>query len=188
MTLILIGVFIVLKFLHKIVSLLHSETAPSQLAGGAAFGMIVGLTPLMSLHNLVIFLIVCLFRVNFSMFFLNLGIFSVLAFALDPVFDRLGYWILADWTWARSFFVDITSGAIWPFFRFNNTIVMGSLALSLIMFIPFMILLMYLIRLYRRTWREKLRNAPWVIALRATPIYNLYTKYQAFRARFGGLG
>ena len=172
-----------LKTLHNLIKVLHSETAPSQLASGLAFGMIVGLTPFVSLHNLVIFFIVALFRVNFSMFFLSLGIFSVTAFALDSLFDQVGYSLLVSLTAARPFWISITSGALWPFFRFNNTVVMGSLAVSLALFFPVMLGGIVFIRVYRERWKEKMQNSKFMKALKATPFYGLYEKYQNFRER-----
>ena len=176
-----------LKMLNNLLKLLNSETAPSQLAAGLGFGMIAGLTPAMSLHNLVLFFIVALFRVNFSMFFLSFGFFSVIAFFLDPLFDRLGYWALVDWTALRPLWVAVTTGAIWPFFRFNNTIVAGSLVLSLVLFVPVVVLAIVAIRRYRAQWREKIQKSRFIKALKATPLYGVYEKYQNFRARLSVL-
>src|SRR5690606_19531317 len=102
--------------------------------------MMVGITPLLSLHNLVLFLMVCLLRVNLSMFFVSVALFTLVGFILDPAFDWIGYKLLVEVGDLRSFWILITSGAIWPFFRFYNTVVLGSLALSLILFWPVFIL------------------------------------------------
>lgn len=177
--------FIIIKTIHGILKLLNSETSPIQMGAGIAFGMILGLTPLMSLHNLVIFLLVCLLRVNFSMFFLSWGWFSVLGFLLDPIFDGVGYWALVDLKSMRPFWIQITSGAIWPFFRFNNTIVMGSLLVSLILLIPVWILSIFLVKAYRAHWREQIRDSKFMKVLKATPLYGLYDKYQNLRQKFG---
>ncbi len=175
--------FVVLKTLNSFLKLLHSETAPSQLAAGVAFGMMVGLTPFMSLHNLVIFLIVCLFRVNFSIFFMSLAVFSILGFLMDPFFDWLGYVLLVDLRALRPFWILLMSGPIIPFFRFNNTIVTGSLTTSLFLFVPVFISFYYFVNIYRRSLREKLINSRFVKALRATPLYGFYQKYQNFREK-----
>lgn len=167
--------------------LLNSEKAPSQLAAGLAFGMLVGLTPFMSLHNLILFFVVCLFRVNLSMFFVSLGVFKLLAFLFDPFFDWFGYKLLVDFEGLRSFWILITSGAVWPFFKFNNTIVMGSLGTGLILWAPIFIGGIAAIKAYRAKWREQVLNSKFMKVLKATPIYGLYTKYQNFSEKLSVL-
>lgn len=176
--------FLIIKTIHNFLKLLNSETAPSQLAAGVSFGMIVGLTPFLSLHNLFIFLIVCLFRVNFSMFFLSMGVFSILSFALDPLFDGLGYLLLVNVGALRPLWIFLSTGPILPFFRFNNTIVLGSLVFSLIFLIPTWVVSVSLVKHYRETWAVSVKNSKLMKALRATPIYGLYEKYENLKAKF----
>ncbi len=175
--------FFLLKTLNSLIKLLNSETAPSQLSAGMTFGMLVGLSPFLSLHNLFIFMIVCLFRVNFSMFFMSLAFFSILGFFGDPIFDRLGYWLLVDFTSLRPFWISITTGAIWPFFNFNNTIVMGSLGFGLLLFVPLFVAGIHFIKIYRSKWREQIQKSALVKSLKATPLYGVYLKYENFRNR-----
>lgn len=172
-----------LKTLNSLLKLLNGDKEPTQLASGVAFGLLVGLTPFLSLHNLVIFLVVCLFRVNFSMFFLTLGIAKLFAWIFDSGFDALGYWLLVDLKGLRDFWVSITTGAIWPFFRFNNTVVMGSLVVGIVLWLPVFIGFTLAVKKYRKTWREQMKNSKFVKALKATPLYGLYTKYEAFREK-----
>lgn len=179
----LLVTLLVLKTLNSLLNLLNSEKEPTQLSAGVAFGMLVGLTPFMSLHNLFIFFIVCLFRVNFSMFFLSLGIFKLIAYMIDPLFDWFGYWLLVEQKGLRAFWISITSGPVWPFFRFNNTIVMGSLATSVILWLPVFILFTMAVKTYRSRWREQIKNSKLMKALKATPLYGLYEKYQNFREK-----
>ena len=58
---------IVLKFLSKLFKALRSGDSPGQLAGGFALGMIIGLTPLWSLHNLLVVILIIIIKVNISM-------------------------------------------------------------------------------------------------------------------------
>jgi uncharacterized protein (TIGR03546 family) len=177
--------FFILKSLNSLLNLLNSEKAPSQLAAGLAFGVLVGLTPLMSLHNLVLLMIVFLFRVNLSFFFLSLGVVKILAWMLDPVFDSLGYWMLVDLESLRGFWISVTSGTLWPFFRFNNTVVIGSLVVGLCLW-PFLFVGgMALIKQYRSRWRERMAQSKLMKGLKATPFYGYYLKYQSFREKMG---
>lgn len=173
----------ILRTFNSLIKLLNSETAPSQIAAGVAFGLLVGLTPFLSLHNLLLFMIVCLFRVNFSMFFVSLGVFKLLAFIGDPLFDVFGYWLLVDLKALRPFWISITSGALWPFFRFNNTVLIGSLVIGLILWIPVFGGSIWAVKTYRARWREQMRNSKFVKAMKATPLYGFYEKYQSFREK-----
>jgi uncharacterized protein (TIGR03546 family) len=177
--------FFIIKTVHGVLKVLNSETAPSQIAAGIAFGLIVGLTPLFSLHNLIFFLIVCLFRVNLSMFFTSLGLFSIVGWALDPLWDKIGYALLVNFKAARPLWIELTTGAIWPFFRFNNTILIGSLTASLILFAPVFVEAIFLVKLYRRTLRVQIQDSAVMKALKATPIFGWYEKYQMLRQKFG---
>jgi len=183
--------FLTIKLFLKFLRLINSETAPSQLAAGLAFGLIVGVSPFFSLHNLVVFLIVCLFRVSFSMFFLSSAFFSIVAFAFDPLFDRLGYWLLVDLSAARPAWIWIASQPILPFFKLNNTIVVGSLALGIALFLPSFLLSIWAVRCYRDKWREKIKNSKAVKVLKATKLYGtfsgLFGKYQGLQDKWSRL-
>lgn len=176
---------VLIKTLHSILKLLNSETAPSQLAAGVAFGMIIGLTPVMTPHNLIIFFIVCLFRVNFSMFFISFAAFKILGFLLDPFWDWFGYKLLVDLKVARPFWIAITSGPILPYFKFNNTIVMGSLAMALILFVPVFLGSQVGVKKYRVRWRDQIVNSKALTLLKATPLFGLYQKYEAAKQKLG---
>jgi len=65
--------------LAKVLNVLNSEADPSQISLAVALALVAGLTPLMSLHNLVVLLLVLVLRVNLSAFLLGLAIFSGLA-------------------------------------------------------------------------------------------------------------
>lgn len=175
---------LVFKYLNKLLKLLNSETAPSQLAAGLCFGALVGFSPFWSLHNLVLFLLVCLLRVNFSMFFLGFGVFSLLAFSLDPVFDSFGYWLLVDFSAARSLWLFFASTPVLPFFRFNNTIVVGSLVSGLLIFIPLFAWAVWAIKKYRNRWREQILSSKSFKAIKATKIYAWYEKFAAAREKW----
>jgi uncharacterized protein (TIGR03546 family) len=50
----------------KLMKVLNSETDPAQISLAVCFAMIIGLTPLYSLHNLLFLFIVLLLRVNLA--------------------------------------------------------------------------------------------------------------------------
>src|SRR6185503_13729267 len=94
----------ILKFLQSLLKTLHSEGTPGQIAGGMALGAALGLTPIMNLHNAIVVVLLCVINVSFGAGLLAMALFVPIGFLLDPVFDRLGHWILTDVTSARPFF------------------------------------------------------------------------------------
>ncbi len=84
---------IVLKILSKLFKALRSNESPGQLAWGFVLGMIIGLTPLWSLHNLVVLVLIIILRVNAAMSIAAFIIFSLFAYLFDPLFHNLGYWL-----------------------------------------------------------------------------------------------
>ena len=85
-----------LTLLLKVFRALNSEAGPWQIAFATGLALIIGLTPVLSLHNLLILLFVFIFRVNLATFFAFWAIFSGFAYLLDPWFDSLGQqWLMA---------------------------------------------------------------------------------------------
>ena len=134
--------------LIKLIRILSSETASIQISLGISLAMIAGLTPIFSLHNVLVIFCLLLFRINIATFMLSLLLFSGIAYLLDPVFQDVGRAILthAD---LSVFFTDLYNQAFWRLTNFNNTLVMGSLTVSLLAFIPSVLLSNYLVKRYR---------------------------------------
>jgi hypothetical protein len=60
----------------------------------------------------------------------------------------------------------------------------GSLAIGLILWIPVFFLSRQFIIGYRLKWKDKMAESPLVKALKATPLYGIYDKYQNLKAKF----
>jgi uncharacterized protein (DUF2062 family) len=56
---------LLLKFLQSLFKALNSKGGPGEVALGMAIGLVFGLTPLMSLHNLVVLAVAMLTTVSF---------------------------------------------------------------------------------------------------------------------------
>ena len=68
--------FLLLKYIAKLLKALASEASPVQLAGGFVLGMIIGLTPVFSLHNAFILILLIILKVNIGMALLAFILFS----------------------------------------------------------------------------------------------------------------
>jgi len=144
-----------LKTLVNFVKILNSEAEPGQISLALGLSMVAGLTPLFSLHNLLVLLL----RVNLSAFLLGLAFFSGLAYALDPLFHRIGLAVLTA-SPLNVLWTTLYNSTLWRVERFNNSIVMGSLLVSLLFLVPFYYLANWAILRYREhvlAWVRKTR-------------------------------
>lgn len=150
----------IIKFLR----VLASEAAPLQISMGIALAMIVGLTPLFSLHNLLVIFVLLTFRINLAAFLLALALFSGLAYLLDPLFHSFGLSLLQHET-MHTAWTSMYNSAFWRLTHFNNTIVIGSLVSTLLAFIPFVLIMNVLIKRYRThvlVYLQRSKLASWL--------------------------
>ncbi len=172
-----------LRLIARLLRVLNSETNPGQISLGFCFAMVAGLTPLMSLHNLVVFLLILILRVNLSAFLLGLGVFSGVAYLLDPLFHWYGWQILTAPS-LEGLWTSLYNSTLWRLAWFNNTLVMGSMVFSLALFVPLYFLSNSLIRRYRAhvlAWIQKTRLMQ---IFKASKVYQLYQSLP----HFGGAG
>jgi len=134
----------IIKFLR----VLGSEAAPIQISMAIALAMIVGFTPLLSLHNALVIFVLLTFRINLAAFLLAWALFSALAYLLDPSFHQIGLSLLQNES-LQATWTTMYNSVFWRVANFNNTIVMGSLAVSLLAFIPLVVILNIFIKQYR---------------------------------------
>jgi uncharacterized protein (TIGR03546 family) len=171
-----------IDIIARLIKVLNSETAAGQLSLAACFAMVMGFTPLWSLHNLLVLLLVCIIRVNLSTFIVSWGVFSAAAYLLDPLFHTIGLSVLTAEP-LRSLWTALY-GNIW--FRLdgiNNSITMGSLITSLLLFVPVLLLLNFAIRNYRDhllAWIKKTRIAQ---VLGASRLYKAYQTVSGWGGR-----
>lgn len=162
-----------LKLIAKFLKVLNSDAEPGQISLAFCFAMVAGLTPLISLHNILVLFLVCIFRANLSAFLLGLLAFTGVAYLLDPLFNQLGIALLTTET-LKAFWTSLYNITLFRLGDFNNSIVMGSLVFSLTIFIPIYFLFNLLVIKYRNhvlRWIEKSRLMKFFMA---SKLYHLY--------------
>ncbi|MGD9851755.1 MAG: TIGR03546 family protein [Nitrospirales bacterium] len=169
-----------IKLFAKLLRVLNSETDPGQISLGLCFAMIAGLTPLLSLHNLLVLLLVCILRVNVSAFLLGLAVFTGIAYLLDPLFHHIGLAVLTTPA-LEGLWTSLYQSVWWRLEHFNNSIVMGSLVFALVLFVPVLLMANMLIRRYRQhilAWVQKTRIMQ---MFKASKLYQTYETLSAWR-------
>lgn len=165
---------LVLKLLQSLVKALHSEGTPGQVAAGIALGSILGLTPLLSLHNLVIVALIFLLNVSLPGAALGWALATPLGFALDPAFDALGRWLLLDIPALTPLWAALANAPVVPLSNFNNSVVLGSLVAALLLFTPVYVGSRWSVRRYRETLGERVKQSALYRAITASKLYNIY--------------
>jgi uncharacterized protein (TIGR03546 family) len=162
-----------LKLLQSIISTLNSEGTPRQIAAGLALGAALGLTPLVSAHNLVVFALACLLNVSFGAFLLGWTVFVPAGFALDPLFHRIGMALLEapalTGFWTASYNTPVV-----PLTNFNNSVVLGSFVSWVVLWLPMYFLFSWLVVKYREKVYERLKKTKLFQVLAASKLYNYY--------------
>ena len=155
-----------LKLLKQIIVIFQTDISPNQVAWGFALGAILGLVPNMFM-KLVLFIVIMMFRVNVSAAFLAWAVYEILSFALDPLFDIIGYQVLTIGS-LNAFYTWLYNLPVVPFTKFNNMVVMGRLVVGIILIIPNMIIAKKLLVYYRTHLRDKVSKWKIVKILTAT--------------------
>ena len=172
----------VLKIIKKIFAILGSSDSPRQVAWGFALGMILGLTPFWSLHNLLIVFLILLFHVNLGSAIFGWFLFSAFAYLLDPLFHSLGYYLLVQAEGLQSLWTFFYNHPVLALLRFNNTVVLGSLLASLVLLVPTRYWMQWFVRYYRKHLQPKVQKIKIVQILKSSKIYTAYQKVKILGA------
>jgi len=162
-----------IQLVANLLKLLNSEAEPAQISLALCLSMVLGFTPLFSLHNLIILFAVCVVKVNLSAFLLGWAVFSGIAWLGDPLFHGLGNWILTlpalEGLWTALYNISLFRLA-----RFINTVVMGSLISALVLFVPLLLVFNRLITAYRDKLLALVNKSRLMQIFKASKIYDVY--------------
>jgi len=167
-----------IKFIQSLVKALNSEGTPGQVSAGIAIGACLGLTPLISLHNLLIVGVILFFRVSVPGAMLGWLIFTPVGFMLDPLFDSIGTTLLADTSALLPLWTALYNAPVIALGNPTNTIVVGSLVGWLVAVAPIFFLARLGVGWYRATIYERYRNARLFKAIRASKVYGVYRLFR----------
>jgi uncharacterized protein (TIGR03546 family) len=163
----------ILKLIQSLIKTLHSEGTPGQVAAGIALGSVLGLTPLMNVHNLVVFALIVLLNVSFGGGMLGWALFVPVGFLLDPLFDSIGRGLL-DAPSLRRLWTAWYNTPLVPYTNFNNSVVLGSAAGWLALALPIFFAARYGVARYRATVGERVRRSRFYQVVTASKVYNAY--------------
>ena len=128
--------------LRSAVSLFTGGGSPRAIAFGCALGMMIGLLPKGNLTVAAISVVVLATHTNLAAAVLSGALFAWAAQWTDPLAHRIGSAILTQPSWQKDF-ARLYDLPIVPWTALNNTVVLGSLVLAIVLFYP----------VYHLTWQ-----------------------------------
>jgi uncharacterized protein (TIGR03546 family) len=162
-----------LTLLAKLLNALNSESSTRQISLAIALGFIVGLSPLLTLHNIAFIFVVLFLRVNIGGFILAWGFFKGLSYLLSPLIVAVGESLLMAES-LQSFFDILYQFSLFKLAHLHHTYTLGALVLGCLLAIPLYFICNFLIEKYRihiKAFFEKF----WIIkALKGSKFYRVY--------------
>jgi len=171
---------LLLKQIFGLIKLLNSETGTNQIAWGVAAGFVLGMSPIFSLQALLIFLLILVFRIQAGAAFITAFFFKFVAYLLDPISAQIGAIVLESPS-LRNLFTTMYNMPIVPLTRFNNSIVMGSGVMAILLMPVVYFGSRILVKKYRVQIVQRYQNTAFWKAVQATGFYKWYVKYQELK-------
>jgi len=166
-----------LKLIQSIIKTLHSEGTPGQVAAGMALGAALGLTPLLNVHNLVVFSLIVILNVSFGGGMLGWALFVPIGFILDPAFHAIGLGLLQAPS-LRGLWTSMYNTPLIPYTNFNNSIVLGSVVGWLALAVPIFFASRWAVARYRATIGARVQQSKFYKAITASKAYNVYRLFR----------
>jgi uncharacterized protein (TIGR03546 family) len=149
--------FWLLRPLSHVVDALRATASARHLAVGAALGMLVGLAPKDNLTAVLLGMLVLAVRNNLAAAALSALVFSTISPLVDPLAHALGHTVLTigalQGLYARVFDLPLI-----PWTGLNNTVVVGSLLIGLLLFYPVYRVVKYAVQRYQPSLAARLEK------------------------------
>lgn len=169
-----------LDAIFRLLKALNSDVSPWAIAFGLTLGMVVGYTPTLAWHNLIIVLLICVLRVNFSSAIAGIILGAALAWPLSAPAISLGESLLTN-PGLQDFWTSLFNVPLMLVFGLNHTHMLGSLVVAIVALLPLTFIVKVLVERYRQhvmVWLNKLKV---VQALKASKFWGLITSIYGLR-------
>jgi len=134
--------------LKKLWNALNYAGKPWQISLAIALAFVVGLTPISSIHNILILFLALILNIHFGIFLLFSAIFSGIGYMFDPIATNIGLSLLTNSS-LESLWTSLYNNPILRLTNFNNSTVIGSLVVSLLLFLPIFLFINIFLKGYR---------------------------------------
>ena len=172
-----------ISFIAKILVALNSNSRPSEMASGIAFGFWLALIPGGNLLWILLFVIAFLLKHNLAALLLSMGLFRLTMPLFDPLLDRLGGWVLETPS-LQGIFTALYNTPLLPYSNFNHTLVMGGFLLGILCWLPVFFLFLQIIKVYRKKIAPRFAESKIVKGLKKIPLISKLSKAVQKLAQF----
>lgn len=163
-----------MSFIAKLIVALNSNSRPSELASGIAFGFWLALVPGGNLLWTALFIAAFFLKHNISALLLGLGTFRLFVSVFDPLLDLIGGALL-EYSILQDFFTNLYNTPYLSYTNFNNTIVAGGFILGIVLWAPIFFLFIVVIKVYRKKIAPKVAESKFINTLKKIPIISKLT-------------
>ncbi|MDR3249071.1 MAG: TIGR03546 family protein [Treponema sp.] len=160
-----------IKAIARLIVALNGNIRKSQLAGGFAWGVLLGLVPAGNFFWVVLLVVSFFFKHNHASKVLLMLLIKLFNPLFAPLVDLLG-WEILHFEALRPLFTSLYNMPFVPFTRFYNTLVAGGLVGGLVLWLPVFLLSLGLVSLYRNTIAPALRKAKIFKVIAKIPFIN----------------
>ena len=165
-----------LRLLKDLLASLHGGSDPRHLAAGFALGAALGLIPKGNLFALGFVLLFFALRLNKGMALMAATFFTPLGWAFDGPAHRIGLALLKAPA-LRGLWTSLYDLPIVPLTRFNNTVVLGNLALGLVLYVPLYYGFLRFVAWYNAKWAARVERLRLVQALKGMGWFQMYQEW-----------
>ncbi|MCJ7766198.1 MAG: TIGR03546 family protein, partial [Thiovulaceae bacterium] len=153
-----------MKFFKKLFKSLNSAQHPWQVTLAITLGMVAGLTPMSGTQTFIILFVVFLLNIHIGLFFAASALFAGIAYLFDPWMEQFGYMLLTSES-MKALYTEWYNNGLLRLSHFNNTLVMGATAISLLLALPLFFGLNFIIALYRERIALFFNSSRWLSKL-----------------------
>ncbi len=137
-----------MDILIKLFKTLNSAQKPWQITLAVVLGMLMGLTPLSGIQTLLILFLAFVVNIHLGFFFIMAAQFAAIGYVLDPFFESFGFYLLSLES-LQTLWTTMYNSGLMRLTYFNNTIVLGSSVISLLLALPLYFLISKVLFVYR---------------------------------------
>lgn len=162
-----------MTLLAKILKAFNSDARPIHIALGIGFALLIGFNSLFSLFGLIALIFLFVLRANWAVMFAMSAVFAGISILFDSSIASIGESLLTNPQW-QSTLTALYQHEWIRLAKLNNTLVLGNAVISVIGFIPVVVLSQFLVQKYRDLLMAFVNKFKVIQSLKASKFYRIY--------------
>lgn len=172
----------IIKLLLKFIKALNSNVSPRQLGNGFALGCILGISPQFGLLNVLMLLLIYFLQVNIPIAIVSAAIYKLIGILIAKYSHVIGYYFLVEQKGLFGIWTSFYNMPVVPWTKFYNTVVLGSLLISILLYIPNYFFGKHFVLIYRKYILSYIEKTRFAKIIKGSKLFKLYNKYQSIKS------